>query len=125
MMTMLLTVMFAGAHMANPVETGRLWLSLLEKFAMYSIFAVFSLSYMTTGNIACSWGWHFLHNWTISMFRFGKGSMDNGFYCPNTYIGTEPAWVTIGGSVCTMALNMGAFMVANYYLENQEKPGPM
>ncbi|MEC7030783.1 MAG: CPBP family glutamic-type intramembrane protease, partial [Pseudomonadota bacterium] len=74
-MILLMNVGFAMAHMPNPVETGRQWLSLLEKFTTYfTLGLVMVASQVFSGGIELGWGCHFAHNVSIQLKRWSKAS---------------------------------------------------
>lgn len=119
----IMSAWFAFAHLANPVENGRAFASIFEKFLVYSINISYSMAYMLTGNIALSWGMHFMHNYQIAMRRFSFSAMDNGFFQYNVYESSMTSSEVMQESVVKMAVGIMLVVGAHYYAEHVKNLG--
>jgi hypothetical protein len=118
---LLLGGFFAGYHMNNPVENGRKWLSLIEKFlAYFSSGAAFASLQVLTGGIEVSWGWHFMHNLNIVLMRYDIDGIGGGFFQYNLYQSNISARGSIIEQALTTVVNMSAAFLAHRYLANTE-----
>lgn len=117
-MSFLMSAWFAAAHLANPVENGRAFGSILEKFVLYLKHVSFSTAYLLTGNIALSWGMHFMHNYLIFMKRFSFSATNNGFFQKNIYQSTASSTEIMQKSIAEMAVDVMLVVGAHYYAEH-------
>jgi hypothetical protein len=106
---LLMGTSFAMAHMGNPVETGRQWLSGLEKFISYffNVGIGFIAGQVLTGGIELAWGMHFAHNFKIFLSRYDS-EVGTGAIRPNQVFTNTSETLGNIDAVCSGLLQVGA-----------------
>ena len=108
--------------MANAVENGRQWLSLVEKFVSYFSTAIgFAAIQVFTSGMEMAWGWHFMHNFTIALMRYDDNGIYSGFYSCNLLIDNKSNLGSIASELLASIVNVGAVYSVCSYLEDRRE----
>ncbi|MCP8351997.1 CPBP family glutamic-type intramembrane protease [Candidatus Synchoanobacter obligatus] len=116
-----MATIFAAAHMFNPVETGRAWVSGFQKFISYALTTSlpYYISQVFTDGNELGWGAHFMHNLRIFMMRFDHG-VGIGFFSCN-FLSNPPLSVLLANGVFSSVLYGGAACGMVMLVKEQEE----
>lgn len=119
-MTLIMGTWFSFIHLSNPIETGKAFGSIFEKFVAYFEAAGYALAFMLTGNVALSWGMHFLYNFKIGLWRFSNDATSNGFFKINVRADQLTSAQVMQQSLANMVLNVMLVIGAHYCIESSK-----